>query len=662
MVSPFIPENRDKTSSPKHNTDDDDNDDDDNESIDEAASKSTKGVVRLGRKGDPRMHRAMNARLAKPSLSLVEALIAGGFDIPPGSEGEYSLVDGVTLSQRKNQLSRRLRLARRHLDEIQKVTGPGPSLRPDDVFPGASFMQRWSFSSNASSGDGSVSPSRPNLLAAPDIHSQQLSANSLAAAQRAAVQSIKSRAAKHGRRRSGQLQDTKNNDRTSPFPARANRNEEENEESRAPLHNAASSSYMTAASLLAQHHGLSHFITNTTGAMGPKLSTTSIPAYSLGDLHRFSPATTNAASGFLSQALVSSNPLNQQSILASRNPVLFSPAGGFSFSTALSTATNTNGSVALAYLNALGQQQQLRGQINEQSQNSQHFAPIQPKQVSYKLRLKQEHKKQKSSASGIGLGGELHTDVIPPSTYEDNNKKHESSAKRRYSSSEALQLFSRLGTSSKKARSSGRGIRRQLSESKLRPAADLTSVLLSDTEAQATGQFIDAEDGISAKGSFVRANNTLPSRNPSELGGEASIVSSKEELEPSSTVERGLENSSADGGCDNKNACSFPNSTGKVSQHTLATKASLDFDSKCAVAAVSKDKIKSAIEYYQTQNNATLKQSTVCVGFNLPQTDDSSPAVIDFALLAIEAEGRRILELRQRIEDNNVVADEARSI
>jgi len=50
-----------------------------------------------------------------------------------------------------------------------------------------------------------------------------------------------------------------------------------------------------------------------------------------------------------------------------------------------------------------------------------------------------------------------------------------------------------------------------------------------------------------------------------------------------------------------------------------------------AAAAVSKDKIKSAIEYYQTQNNATLKQSMVYVGFNLPQTDDSSPAFIDFA-------------------------------
>lgn len=61
---------------------------------------------KLGRRGDPRMHQAVAARLANPTLSLTEALEKGGFDVT-GSGG-----DGINLSQRKNQLSRRLRLVR----------------------------------------------------------------------------------------------------------------------------------------------------------------------------------------------------------------------------------------------------------------------------------------------------------------------------------------------------------------------------------------------------------------------------------------------------------------------------------------------------------------------------------------------------------------------
>ena len=80
--------------------------------------KDSKGAIRLGRKGDPRMHKAVTARLADPKLSLVDALRAGGFDIPLDAEGEHIMIDGVTLSQRKNQLSRRLRIERQSLDQV----------------------------------------------------------------------------------------------------------------------------------------------------------------------------------------------------------------------------------------------------------------------------------------------------------------------------------------------------------------------------------------------------------------------------------------------------------------------------------------------------------------------------------------------------------------
>jgi hypothetical protein len=78
----------------------------------EAAAAAAK-AIRLGRKGDPRMHKALEARLHNPDISHVDALIAGGFDIPADCTNDDAIIDGVTLSQRKNQLSRRLRNARK---------------------------------------------------------------------------------------------------------------------------------------------------------------------------------------------------------------------------------------------------------------------------------------------------------------------------------------------------------------------------------------------------------------------------------------------------------------------------------------------------------------------------------------------------------------------
>ena len=77
-----------------------------------------------GRRGDPRMHRAVAARLAKPQLSLFQALVAGGFKFPVNemaSKGNGPIYDSdnVLLSQRKNQLSRRLRLLARRRQSHQ---------------------------------------------------------------------------------------------------------------------------------------------------------------------------------------------------------------------------------------------------------------------------------------------------------------------------------------------------------------------------------------------------------------------------------------------------------------------------------------------------------------------------------------------------------------
>lgn len=87
------------------------------------ASSSKSSASRLGRRGDPRMHKAVAARLATPSLSLIEALRIGGFDYPMGDDYDDHFIlenDTVSLGQRKNQLSRRCRLAK------EKVEGVSP--------------------------------------------------------------------------------------------------------------------------------------------------------------------------------------------------------------------------------------------------------------------------------------------------------------------------------------------------------------------------------------------------------------------------------------------------------------------------------------------------------------------------------------------------------
>lgn len=68
---------------------------------------------KTGRKGDPRMHRAVGARLANPKISLFDALQIGGFHYDNDDDANAVDSEQITLAQRKNQLSRRIRLAQK---------------------------------------------------------------------------------------------------------------------------------------------------------------------------------------------------------------------------------------------------------------------------------------------------------------------------------------------------------------------------------------------------------------------------------------------------------------------------------------------------------------------------------------------------------------------
>ena len=76
----------------------------------------------VGRRGDPRMHRAVEIRLANPKMTLVDALRQGGFIFARAGGGGQSDrtvrdTDNVLLYQRKNQLNRRLRIYKKQHGE-----------------------------------------------------------------------------------------------------------------------------------------------------------------------------------------------------------------------------------------------------------------------------------------------------------------------------------------------------------------------------------------------------------------------------------------------------------------------------------------------------------------------------------------------------------------
>jgi len=100
-------------------------------------SKKISKTIRRGRHGDPRMHRAVAARLLNPEMNLLESLLEGGFTFPNGAPSDAENVDksdrdihdsdGILLSQRKNQLSRRLRLAKKRQLVSRPEEPPDPT-------------------------------------------------------------------------------------------------------------------------------------------------------------------------------------------------------------------------------------------------------------------------------------------------------------------------------------------------------------------------------------------------------------------------------------------------------------------------------------------------------------------------------------------------------
>jgi hypothetical protein len=73
------------------------------------------------------MHKAVAARLADPNMTLFDALKAGGFTYSDDNNPNDVDNEDITLAQRKNQLSRRLRIARRQQEDFGTAATSSPT-------------------------------------------------------------------------------------------------------------------------------------------------------------------------------------------------------------------------------------------------------------------------------------------------------------------------------------------------------------------------------------------------------------------------------------------------------------------------------------------------------------------------------------------------------
>jgi len=81
---------------------------------------------RFGRQSDPRMAKAIDIKAANEDMSLHDALLAGGytFRYSPEILDEVD-EDGISLTQRKNNLCRRMRQRREQKEKRDKKENPG---------------------------------------------------------------------------------------------------------------------------------------------------------------------------------------------------------------------------------------------------------------------------------------------------------------------------------------------------------------------------------------------------------------------------------------------------------------------------------------------------------------------------------------------------------
>jgi hypothetical protein len=82
---------------------------------------------RFGRRGDPRMSRALQFKLDNPKMDCTLALIKGGYHYNLGASEKALDEDGIMLGQRRNQLARRIR---NEVKKAGRVQSSRPKKRP----------------------------------------------------------------------------------------------------------------------------------------------------------------------------------------------------------------------------------------------------------------------------------------------------------------------------------------------------------------------------------------------------------------------------------------------------------------------------------------------------------------------------------------------------
>jgi len=226
--------------------------------------------------------------------------------------------------------------------------------------------------------------------------------------------------------------------------------------------------------------------------------------------------------------------------------------------------------------------------------------------------------------------------------------------KRRESSKEALNLFASIGKSQKNRSTST--VDRKFSLTRIQPAADLMSVLLSDFEDDSCQDNTNAHSRRSSGTGILQKKQQDDKSSFSTNQGEGAESLGKVSFSITPTIPAATNDDSIK---ENLKSSLIPARSTSLEENLR--KAFHEFNSDplhaSTVAAGNSDRVKSAMLHYKALNQIAFKESMIKAGFEQSQASDSSPIYFEIAFLSLEAEVLRLLDLERRNKDGKKLGE-----
>jgi hypothetical protein len=189
-------------------------------------------------------------------------------------------------------------------------------------------------------------------------------------------------------------------------------------------------------------------------------------------------------------------------------------------------------------------------------------------------------------------------------------------------------------------------LKRHLSGSKISSAAALTSVLQSDTEFEHSDQDEQDLGNFSDAGSLSGGHAHLDDDGDDDASPDGGGSSSKKKRSARLPTPPSRTGKSGAPVAQNNNAGNSNNfDTSSILRDPMSSVVETHEGAK-----LDSHKVAAALQYYQTQNNAILKRAMIHAKFDVLEIDDSSPVFHAFSLQALDAEHKRLVELKNKAQ------------